>query len=98
MQSSPNVGPSSWFDDFKDVGDDPEFADSLNCGQIVALGRLGLWPADICNDLLIEQAPTKCCYSSETVATGPKGKCCQCPSLVSSVRAPRSMKHCFPPI
>jgi hypothetical protein len=54
-----------WFrrllDDFKDVGVDPEFGDSLNCAQVVTLGKLGLWTAEECSDLLVELAHIKCC-------------------------------------
>jgi hypothetical protein len=32
---------SSTLADFKDVGDGPELADSLNCAQVVTLGKLG---------------------------------------------------------
>jgi hypothetical protein len=62
---------SSWLDNFKDFGNTPEDGDSLNCAQIVALGKTGFWTAAECNDLKVELAPQKCCGTA--VAT-PNGK------------------------
>jgi hypothetical protein len=61
-------------DDFKDFGDDPEDGDSLNCAQIVAMGKVGFWTAAECHDLKVELAPQKCCGTA--VAATPKGKWC----------------------
>jgi hypothetical protein len=58
-----------WLDDFKDYGDDDDEGDSINCAQIVTLGKLGFWDARECNGLKVELASSKCCGASGETPT-----------------------------